>query len=358
MRVKHGLRIPVIILNWNGLEDTRQCLEHVMKQSVADDLEIFLADNGSDDENIQFLREVHAAYPNIQLRLLGQNHGFAKAHNIIFDEILTRSAVPPYVLLINNDAFPDVHWAEELLTAAEQYDWDIVSSRMINYFNRDRLDNVGHLLLNTAEVIPRGSGEISAERYRVPRENFGACAGAALYSTRMLQDIGGFDPYFHTGYEDAELGMRAIVSGYRAGYQPEAQVYHKISQSVSKVKDFNYVKKTQINIFYSWFKLMPWPVILLNLPFMLFKYLTVLMLNAVTGRWFFFRVMKSAIWESLTAERQHILHARRQFYQRRTSTSSFYLLQRMTFFLWFDIGRFYKHFIKGEKTDFEKVNSH
>lgn len=356
--MNYEIPIPVVILNWNGLEDTRQCLDHVKNQSVIDKLEIFIADNGSGERDVQFLREVDASDPGIQIRLLGQNHGFAKAHNIIFDEILSRPKVPPYILLINNDAFPDARWAEKLIVAAENYDWDMVSSRMINYFSNERLDNVGHLLLNTAEVIPKGSGEGSAANYLDPQENFGACAGAALYSTRMLQDIGYFDTYFHTGYEDAELGMRAVVAGYAVGYEPAARVRHKISQSVSKVKDFNYVKKTQINIFYSWFKLMPWPLIVLNLPFMLFKYLTVLLLNAVTGRWFFFRVMKSAIWATLTSERKAIAKARKQFYQERRSISSFSIMKKMHFFLWFDIGRFYKHFIKGHKTEFEKVNSH
>lgn len=183
----------------------------------------------------------------------------------------------------------------------------------------------------------------------------GACAGAALYSTHMLKDIGLFDPYFDTGYEDAELGVRANVLGYDSYLAPDAIVYHKISRSVAKIRDFDYVLKTQLNIFYSYFKLMPWPVILLNLPFIIFKYGAVILLNLIFGRFFFFNVMRKAISSSLTTERKTINKARQEFYRSHRPISSFRILSKMEFFLWFDIKRFYKHMIRGEKTQFEKV---
>lgn len=344
---------PVIILNWNGIDDTRACVEHIMRQTGVD-LEVIVADNGSDQTNVDGLTALKRTYPSIQLRLFDENYGFAKAHNIVFEEILNRKRVPPYILLINNDAFAEPQWAMSLIGMVEKEHWDIVSSKMINYFSKQQLDNVGHRLLNTGEIIPKGSG-LPVSSYSESEENIGACAGAALYRTDMLRDIGMFDAYFHTGYEDAELGLRAVVAGYETGYAAEAIVHHKISQSIAKVKDFQYVKKTQVNIFYSWFKLMPWPIILLNLPFMILKYGIVLFLNGITGRRFFFRVMKSAIWATLTSERPIILQARKNFHDGRKLRSSLSILSKMEFFLWFDAKRFYRHFIRGEKTHFEKT---
>ncbi len=183
--------IPVIVLNWNGFNDTKTCIEHLLAQTYKN-LEIYLADNGSNDEDVSKLIALQAKKDKIKLRLFDENLGFTKAHNIILQEIIETPKPPPYVLLINNDAFADRDWAENLIRVAEEKDWDMVSSKMINFFNPTVLDNVGHRFLNTGEIIPEGSGEVVGE-YTIPRINIGACAGSALYRVEMLKAIGLFD---------------------------------------------------------------------------------------------------------------------------------------------------------------------
>ncbi len=346
--------IPVIVLNWNGIEDTEQCIEQLIHQSYRQ-LEIFLVDNGSDPENVARLHQIKEKHPEIELMLFDKNFGFTKAHNIVLEQLLSTHADSPYILLLNNDAFAELQWATELIQTAKSTGADMVASKMINYYNSDELDNVGHRFLNTAEIIPEGRGE-EPDSFQDPIDNVGACAGAALYSTTMLNAIGVFDTYFETGYEDAELGVRASILGYKSVLAPNAIVHHKISKSVAKIRDFNYVLKTQLNIFYTYFKLMPAGVIALNLPFLIIKYGIVLLLNLIFGRWFFFRVLWKSIYLSLTSERKRIKFARKAFFNKYTPISTMGILKKMEFFLWFDIQRFYKHMIRGEKTQFEKVN--
>ena len=142
-----------------------------------------------------------------------------------------------YIALLNNDTHLDPDWLKNLAESAQRNQADIIGSKIINYYKQDTLDNVGHTLLNTGEVMPIGAGEPAA-RYTTCRENWGVSAGACLYSTRMLENIGLFDPYFQTGYEDAELGVRAKILGYKCVFEPTAVVYHKVSQSVKKIRDF------------------------------------------------------------------------------------------------------------------------
>ena len=351
-----GTSIPVVVLNWNGIDDTEQCVQHLLQQSFRS-LKIYLADNGSDENNVHRLELIKIKNPEIELILFEENLGFTKAHNRVIEVILALDPCPKYILLLNNDAFAHVDWAKELMMVASSENADLVASKMINYFERNELDNVGHRLLNTAEIIPEGTGDFP-EQFAKINENIGPCAGAALYSTAMLEEVGLFDEYFETGYEDAEIGVRASVVGYKSVLAPNAIVHHKISRSVSKIRDFNYVLKTQLNIFYSYFKLMPRGVILINFPFLLLKYGIVLILNLLFGRWFFFRVMRTAIWKSLTSERNVIMNARKDFHQNHTTISTWKILKKMEFFLWFDIKRFFKHMIRGEKTQFEKISQH
>ena len=353
MAVTARATIPVLVLNWNGIDDTESCIEHLVNQTYSD-LAIHLIDNGSDQNNVARLQQLKLKHPGITLHLLDQNYGFTHAHNLIFEKILSADKAPTYVLLLNNDAFPKPDWAAQLITLADEMKADLVSSKMINYYSKEEIDNIGHRFLNTGEIIPEGTGRSSTEFNEI-KNNVGPCAGAALYRGSMLQAIGTFDPYFKTGYEDAELGLRATILGYKSVYAPEAIVYHKISRSVARIRDFEYVKKTQLNIFYTYFKLLPAAALVLNLPFALIKYTIVLLINLLAGRWFFFKVVYKSIWAGLSSERKTIALARKQFQANHSPIATFQILKKMEFFLWFDMKRFFKHVVRGEKTQFEKV---
>ena len=70
------MKTAVVILNWNGL----QHLQHYLPQVVATtpDADIVVADNGSTDGSVEWLRE---AMPQVQLVLLDKNYGFAEGYN-------------------------------------------------------------------------------------------------------------------------------------------------------------------------------------------------------------------------------------------------------------------------------------
>lgn len=344
--------IPIIILNWNGLADTLQCIKAVENQTYKE-WQVFLIDNNSDNQEAAVLVKEFGKHPQITTITNDKNYGFTEGNNRQLKNLLNNPDYE-YIALLNNDAFPQPQWLEELHKAAKQNQSGMVASKMINYFKPDQMDNSGHRMLNTAEVIPIGF-EDPIDEHETATENMGACAGACLYSTKMLKDIGVFDSYFATGYEDAEFGVRANVLGYKTVYAPKAVVHHKISQSVSKIRDEEYVLKIQLNIFYTYFKLMPIGILILNIPFLIFKYGMVLLLDIVFFRWQFLRIMTTAIYRSFYSERHHILTARKTFMENHQPISSFKIMKKFEFFLWFDIKRFWKHFIKKEKTDFENI---
>ena len=344
--------IPIIILNWNGIEDTVECLDSLMEQSFSSFI-VHLLDNGSDERNVHILKEKYLKCEKVKLHLNPENLGFSKGNNFILEKILSEKTQPPYVVLLNNDTAVDKNWLSEMIKSAERNSADIITSKMVNYFDQRVMDNAGHKMLNTAEVIPIGSGE-PIEGFEKPFENMGSCAGATLYSVKMLKDIGLFDGYFETGYEDAELGVRAVVLGYKSIFEPTAIIYHKVSQSIKKVRDYNYLVKIQLNIFYTYFKLMPLPVLLVNLPSQIFKYGILLVIDVVFFRWTFLKMMCRAIKLTATKERQVILKSRSAFFEKHAPIPSWQILKKQTFFLWFDIKRFWKYMILRKPTHFEQ----
>ncbi len=344
--------IPILTLNWNGLEDTLECLQSLMDQSFRD-FHVYLLDNGSEGDDFRVLKKKWGAHPQVSLIHSRVNLGFTKGNNFLLKEIFIQEDLPEYLILLNNDTSVNPDWLENLINAARKHNADVVSCKMINYYQRNSMDNAGHFMLNTAEIIPIGHGE-PVERYSKVFENFGSCAGATLYSTAMLKEIGFFDEYFNTGYEDAELGARAIVLGYKCIFEPSAVVYHKISRSVNKIMNYQYLRKIQLNIFYTYFKLMPYGVLLINLPSFFFKYGSIIIIDILFLRWKFLKLMLEAIYISAVKDRKTILEARKAFFRQNRPISSIQIIKKQTFFLWFDIKRFFKYVVFRRKTQFEK----
>ncbi len=347
----HTLPIPIIILNWNGINDTIECLDSVLKMTYTNFI-VYLVDNASEDGSQKILTQQYKNHPKIRLIFNKENLGFTKGNNVILRQILQQPDLPAYVALLNNDTAVEQDWLGCLIESAISNQAAVVASKMIDYYERDKMDNAGHLMLNTGEVIPIGHGQPITE-YHQGFENMGACAGAALYATKMLQTIGIFDEHFTTGYEDAEIGVRAVVANYKCWYEPKAKVYHKMGQSVKKIFNYDYSLSIQKHILYSYFKLMPLSVLLIAIPSLIVKYIAMLVIDILFWRPKFLKIMYQSLKETFTEDLRLIMKERKAFFKNTKSTTCLSIIRRQTFFLWFDMNRFYKYFILNKNTSFD-----
>ena len=215
--------VSIIIVNWNGRKFIEKCLNGLRKQTYKD-FSIILVDNGSSDGSLDLISK---NYPEVETIALSENLGFATANNIAIKSVNTE-----YVALLNNDAVPHPEWLEHLLKALWQNpEAGFATSKMLFYHNSKIIDRAGDVYTTAATALLRGRGKPS-ETYNNQEWVFGACAGAALYRTRMLEDIGLFDEDFFLLYEDVDLSFRAQLQGYKCLYVPDAIVYHMASQSI------------------------------------------------------------------------------------------------------------------------------
>jgi GT2 family glycosyltransferase len=217
--------VTVVIVNWNGGIYIRECLNSLEKQTVPE-YSIILVDNGSTDGSLELVRE---SFTKVQVISLGKNLGFSGGNNVALNEISTE-----YVALLNNDAMPDNYWLAKLISALENHpDAGFAASKMLFYHKPDQIDRAGDVFTTAGTALLRGRGKTS-DAYNEKEYVFGACAGAALYRTEMLRDIGLFDEGFFLLYEDVDLSFRAQLSGYKCIYVPEAVVYHVGSGSIGE----------------------------------------------------------------------------------------------------------------------------
>ncbi|NPD45550.1 MULTISPECIES: glycosyltransferase [unclassified Lentimicrobium] len=343
------MKIPIVILNWNSFLDTKECIESILPYHNGG-FHIYLMDNNSKEEELSLLKNAFSNINIITSVFYEENLGFARAHNRMFKELITEGY--PFIFVLNNDTFLPKDSLEKVKDYHLGTEVGMIAFKMQSYWDREKMDNAGHKMLSSGEIIPIGHEE-PIEAYESLFENMGACAGATLYSVTMLQDIGVFDEYFETGYEDAELGLRAVVAGYKSIFNPEFIVFHKMGQSIKKVFNYNYTLKVQTNIFYTYLKLVHWQIIAIYfLPFIL-RFILITIVDIVFWRPKYLKVQYHALYIILFKDWKRVMKARKESEKlRRINWRK--LLRKQEFFLKRDIQSFYKFIIKGQKSYFEK----
>ncbi len=227
-------KVSVIIINYNGKDLIEGCLKALEEQSFKD-FEVVIVDNDSLDSSrhkIQnFLRESPIA-PLVRLIPLDRNFGFAGG-NIQGLNYVNNSE---YIALLNNDTEPERYWLEHLVNAMDSEPVvGICASKLIVY-GTDIIDSAGVEFSAFLKAFNRGEGE-KTSLLNKKEYVFGACAGAALYRRKMIDEVGFLDEDFFLIHEDADLNLRAQLYGWKVLYVPTAPCYHKVRSSIGKMSD-------------------------------------------------------------------------------------------------------------------------
>jgi GT2 family glycosyltransferase len=268
------MEVSVVIPNFNGIAFLDSVLASLEGQTLSN-FEVILVDNGSTDGSCSF---VTANYPWVHLIELSENFGFCGAVNAGI-----RAAKAPYVLLLNNDTEVKEDFVEEMLAAIRRHKNAFsCGARMVQYHDRDRLDDVGNYYCALGWSFARGRGK-DIHAYETEDKIFSACAGAAIYRKKIIEKIGYFDEEHFAYLEDTDIGYRARIYGYENWYAPKAIVYHVGSgTSGSRYNQFKTRYSSRNNI-YLIYKNMPLLQIILNLPFLVAGFLVKFLFFAVKG---------------------------------------------------------------------------
>ena len=72
-------KLAVIILNWNGLKLLKEFLPGVVAHSFAPEVDVIVADNGSSDSSVDWVKN---NYPDVKVIAFDKNHGFSEGYNL------------------------------------------------------------------------------------------------------------------------------------------------------------------------------------------------------------------------------------------------------------------------------------
>lgn len=245
------IKVAIIILNWNGKENTAECLKSIRELSIPNSqLSIIVVDNGSTDGSLEALKKFQISNfpPKADQPLAGsfqfienkRNLGYAGGNNVGIKAALKDGA--DYIMVLNNDTILDKNLVAQLLETFENYpDAGIVSPKIYFApgfeFHKDRYkkSDLGKVFWYAGGLIDwsnvyashRGVDEADRGQYEKVSETDYASGACFLVKREVLQKVGLFDRDYFLYWEDADLSERIKRVGYKTLYAPPAHLWHK-----------------------------------------------------------------------------------------------------------------------------------
>jgi GT2 family glycosyltransferase len=215
-------RVVVVVLNWNGWQDTIRCVESLELMTYTD-FGLLLVDNGSTDRSVEYIQQ---AFSSIDLLQTGSNLGFGGGCNVGIRSAIERGA--EYVWLINSDATVDPDALSALVKMADQ---------------NPVLGSVGSILYE-ADQLGRiqlwGGGRVNlwlgtSHHCRSPGPIDFVSGASVLLRCAALQKVGLFDETrFFMYWEDTDLAFRLRNAGWQLAVATDSRIWHKQSASLGK----------------------------------------------------------------------------------------------------------------------------
>jgi GT2 family glycosyltransferase len=246
--------ISVVVVNWNRKELLRACLASVGRQADVE-FETIVVDNGSTDGSAELAEGEFGA----RVIRNSQNRGFCAANNQGI-----QAARGDFIALLNNDAEAEPGWLAALhRVCAARPDVGMAASKVLVWEDPRRIDKAGHLIFPDGQNRGRGSGALDQGQYDREEEVLWPDGCAAMYRKSMLDRIGGFDEDFFAYGDDAELGLRARIAGWRCVYTPLAVVRHHRGSTMGKGsgRRLELIERNRVLLAV---KLFPWSLLALN----------------------------------------------------------------------------------------------
>lgn len=237
-----SMRVAVVILNWNGKKFLEQFLPLVVAHT-ANDADIYVADNASTDNSIDYLKK---DFPKVKLVQNPMNGGFAVGYNTSLAQIKA-----DYYVLLNSDVEVTPDWIKGPIEMLDKNsDVMAVQPKIKAFFEPQSfeyagaaggfLDVYGYPFCRGRifDTIEKDEGQ-----YNQPSEIFWASGACLFIRSSAFHEMGGFDEDLFSHQEEIDLCWRMKLKGHKIMYCPTSEVLHYGGGSLPKSNPF----KTYLN---------------------------------------------------------------------------------------------------------------
>ena len=245
--------LAIIILDWNGAEDTIECLDCLEEEK---DYDIFLVDNGSQKQNVDKIKKyiVDSKYGSkssyhyntiemydikpLNYVVLNDNIGFARGNNFVAERIADNYE---YLLCLNNDTYIPKGTIQHMLMTAKLHENVALTCEIRKYYEKDKLWNAG------GRFTFYGDRKYFSDKYINKQKNKGKnyinaqfiTGCALLVRGSYIKTNGLFSDRFFHGEEDFNFCYKLKGMPGSIGVDLGVLLYHKVGRTIKRENDLN-----------------------------------------------------------------------------------------------------------------------
>ena len=228
-------RVSVIVLCYNQLEYTKQCVKSVLENTAYPNYELVLVDNASSDGTAEWLATL-SGIDKVKTVINRENRGFAGGNN---DGI--KASDGDYFVLLNNDTLVTRGWLTGLVKWVSREDDRVgLAGPVTNSIGNEAMINLGYF--KKTGKMPRLAYEYTAANMGNEYPHNGILAMfCVIFSRELTEKIGLLDEGYGVGmFEDDDYSTAAKSAGYRLVMAEDVFVHHYGSVSFKKLEDERY----------------------------------------------------------------------------------------------------------------------
>ena len=215
----------IVVLNYNGKAFLQKFLANILKNKSTQH-RFFLADNGSTDDSLTFVKQ---NFPSVEIIPLKENTGFAQGYNLALEKVTAK-----YYILLNSDIETTPNWIQPIIELMEN-DQSIgaCQPKILDYNKKNFFEYAGASggwMDFLGYPFCRGRifniNEEDKSQYNDVQEIFWATGAAMVVRAELFKKLGGFDGDYFAHSEEIDLCWRMKRAGYKIMVEPKSQVYH------------------------------------------------------------------------------------------------------------------------------------
>ena len=217
-------KTSIIILTYNHLDLTKDCIESIRKYTEQDTYEIIIVDNHSQDETPEWLK----TQSDLHVILNQENVGFPKGCNIGIEA----SARENDILLLNNDTIATTNWLNNLQKCLHSDPKIGAVGAVSNHGANLQACEFTYENFDEMQEKAQKNNVSDSSRWEEKICLIGYCM---LIKREVIDKLGGLDEGYTPGYiEDNDLSLRIVKLGYKLYLCHDAFIHHYLGTSFRK----------------------------------------------------------------------------------------------------------------------------
>jgi len=225
-----GVRVTVIVVNFNGMPYIESCLRSVLKQNFSD-FEVIVVDNKSSDGSLEYARRT---FPDLLLVANDKNLGYTGGINSGISRAKGRYFAP-----LNVDTEVEKNWLGAMVEFMDANpDAGAVTPKSLLYRDRGKVGAMGLNIHITGLGFVRGLNRQDSDLPKEPFQVASVSGCSFLIRREIVELMGGLNEDNFMYYDDVDLSWMINLMGYKIYCVPQSVVYHEYELKMSHQKMF------------------------------------------------------------------------------------------------------------------------